>query len=130
MRVLAATTKTQGQRPGDFFWCIEGELVIPPLKVCNQDWEARDLGTGDTGGCGCGRAFTGLGSGKYTTTAEVRELDTDLVRYTAAIIDGIAKQHGRISFGTPVALQLAAAAEAHAIGTVFRYRIGELYIVR
>jgi hypothetical protein len=67
MRLLTATTKTQGHRPDDFAWTIEGELVWPGL-VCATD--ARD----PHGGCGCGRAFSGLNSHRGTTTAEVRDL--------------------------------------------------------
>jgi hypothetical protein len=28
MKVLVATARTQGDRPNDYHWCIEGELVV------------------------------------------------------------------------------------------------------
>ena len=29
MKVLVATTDGQGERPGDYCWCVDGELVTP-----------------------------------------------------------------------------------------------------
>lgn len=68
MKILTATSRTQGQRDSDFHWCIEGELVHFGL-VCAADREDPD------GGCGCGRAFAGLNSHRATTTAMVRDID-------------------------------------------------------
>jgi hypothetical protein len=68
MKLLTATRERQGERSGDFCHAIEGELVILGL-VCATDRENPD------GGCGCGRAFSGLSSKKATTTALVRDLD-------------------------------------------------------
>ena len=69
MKLLTATSRTQGQRDNDFTFCIEGELVIVAMVVCEADQEDPD------GGCGCGRSFGGLNSGKGTTTAVVSDLD-------------------------------------------------------
>ncbi|MFF3912670.1 hypothetical protein ACFYZB_04165 [Streptomyces sp. NPDC001852] len=69
MKLLTATSRTQGQRDSDFNWCIEGELVIVVDVVCERDREDPD------GGCGCGRSFAGLNSSKATTTALVKEID-------------------------------------------------------
>lgn len=68
LKLLVATSRGQGERPGDFCFAVDGELVYLGF-VCARDQEDPD------GGCGCGRAFTGLNSGKASTTAEVRELD-------------------------------------------------------
>src|ERR1700730_357128 len=68
MKVLVATAETQGQRPNDFNYCVEGELVTVGL-VCATDRADPD------GGCGCGRAFAGLNSHRATTTALVREVE-------------------------------------------------------
>ena len=68
MKLLTATRTGQGERPGDFSYAVEGELVILGL-VCATDRNNPD------GGCGCGRAFSGLSSKKATTTALVRDLD-------------------------------------------------------
>jgi hypothetical protein len=68
MKVLVATGRTQGDRKGDFHWCVDGELVRIGL-VC-----ASDEGDPDGGRCGCGRSFDGLNSHRATTTAMVREL--------------------------------------------------------
>lgn len=69
MKVLTASSRTQGQRGSDFTWCIDGELVTPHVVICGKDLADPD------GGCGCGRAFSGLNSHTSTTTAMVRDLD-------------------------------------------------------
>jgi hypothetical protein len=86
MKILTATSRTQGQRDSDFHWCIEGELVHFGL-VCAADREDPD------GGCGCGRAFAGLNSHRATTTAMVRDID-DFTRddYIEAIRSSLAQQ--------------------------------------
>jgi hypothetical protein len=68
MKLLTATHERQGERAGDFCYAIEGELVILG-QVC-----AADRGN-PLGGCGCGRAFSGLRSERATTTALVRDVD-------------------------------------------------------
>jgi len=68
MKLLTATSRTQGQRDNDFNYCTEGEVVINGF-ICDRD---RD--EGPDGGCGCGRSFEGLSSHLPTATAEVREV--------------------------------------------------------
>lgn len=70
MKLLTATQKGQGERDGDFFHAVEGEVVILG-EVCATDQNDP------LGGCGCGRAFSGLLSRRATTTALVRDLDLD-----------------------------------------------------
>ena len=68
MRVLVATHQTNGAVPGDYGFCVEGELVHI------QDPCASDLR--DPGGpCGCGRGFSGMDSHRAITTALVVESD-------------------------------------------------------
>jgi hypothetical protein len=75
MRVLVATHDTNGEVPGDYDFCIEGELVYV------QDPCDRDLRDPD-GGCGCSRGFAGMNSHRACTTAKVvdAELSADDVR--------------------------------------------------
>jgi hypothetical protein len=68
MKLLTATHERQGERDGDFCHAIEGELVLLGF-VCATDEADPD------GGCGCGRAFSGMSSMRATTTALVRDLD-------------------------------------------------------
>jgi len=68
MKLLTATRERQGEQDGDFCFAIEGELVLAGF-VCAEDEADPD------GGCGCGRAFSGMSSMKATTTALVRDLD-------------------------------------------------------
>jgi hypothetical protein len=71
MRLLTATHERQGERAGDFCHAIEGELVLLGF-ICGTDEKIPD------GGCGCGRAFSGMSSMRATTTALVRDLDVSL----------------------------------------------------
>jgi hypothetical protein len=68
MKLLTATHERQGEQAGDFCHAIEGELVLLGF-VCATDEKDPD------GGCGCGRAFSGMSSMRATTTAMVRDLD-------------------------------------------------------
>jgi hypothetical protein len=68
MRLLTATRERQGEDSGDFCHAVEGELVLLGF-VCATDQADPD------GGCGCGRAFSGMSSMRATTTALVRDLD-------------------------------------------------------
>jgi hypothetical protein len=68
MKLLTATRERQGEHDGDFCYATEGELVLLGF-VCATDRNDPD------GGCGCGRAFSGMSSHRATTTALVRELD-------------------------------------------------------
>jgi hypothetical protein len=71
MKLLTATRERQGEQDGDFCFAIEGELVLMGF-VCATDVADPD------GGCGCGRAFSGMSSMRATTTAVVRDLDVSL----------------------------------------------------
>ena len=71
MKLLTATRERQGEQDGDFCFAVEGELVLLGY-VCATDQADPD------GGCGCGRAFSGMSSLKATTTALVRDLDLSL----------------------------------------------------
>jgi hypothetical protein len=71
MKLLTATRERQGDQDGDFCHAIEGELVLLGF-VCATDEADPD------GGCGCGRAFSGMSSMRATTTALVRDLDVSL----------------------------------------------------
>lgn len=69
IKVLVATSKTQGARDNDYNWCIEQELVwFPP--ICRS---SKVNGPDDS--CGCGRGFGGLNSHRATTTAMVQTIE-------------------------------------------------------
>jgi len=65
MKVLAATTETQGERSNDFCFTVPGELLMPSLIECT--------GEKPDGGCGCRRSLGGVSSHVATTTMEVVE---------------------------------------------------------
>jgi hypothetical protein len=85
MKVLVATARTQGSRPNDYHWCIEGELVRIG-EVCARDRSDPD------GGCGCGRGFGGLNSHRATTTAVVAEIPLTHEEYVEAIRSSLQQQ--------------------------------------
>jgi hypothetical protein len=78
MKLLTATHERQGEQDGDFCHAIEGELVLLGF-VCATDEADPD------GGCGCGRAFSGMSSMRATTTALVRDLDVSLADVRLAV---------------------------------------------
>jgi hypothetical protein len=125
LRLLTATDATQGQHPGDFHCCIDGELVMPPAVICDPDEYADDPGTG---GCGCGRSFTGLYSHRGTTTAAIRDLDIDPDEYAAAITDSLERQGWETDGGARTARHLAEIAAGCPVGMVLGHRLGELYV--
>lgn len=78
MRVLVATDRTNGRLPGDYHYCVDGELVYM------QDPCATDMQDPD-GGCGCGRGFAGMNSHRATTTAMVVEAEFDRAQVREAL---------------------------------------------
>jgi hypothetical protein len=85
MKVLTATSQTQGWRENDFCWTVEGELVFFPQIECGR-------GTIDDD-CGCRRSMAGLVSHRATTTMKVTERkDLNPDTYFTLIADGLESQ--------------------------------------
>ena len=82
MKVLTATTETQGWRENDFFCAVEGELVLfPPIECGHGDIDDY---------CGCRRSMAGLGSHRSTTTIKVADRkDIDPDTYHRLISDAL-----------------------------------------
>jgi hypothetical protein len=74
VKILTATSRTQGQRRDDYYWLTDGEPVY--LGMTCDGARADDK-------CGCARAWTGLDSHKAGTTAQVTETDMTRETYTA-----------------------------------------------
>lgn len=114
MKVLVATTTSQGERAGDFSWTLEGELVRLPLLECH-----------DAERCGCGRGFAGVASHLSTTTARVADLPMEHHDYASAITADIASDvpmspddpHFRHAADLEVSY-LVAMADAYPAGTI------------
>jgi hypothetical protein len=123
MKVLVATGWTQGERPDDYHWCIEGELVRIG-EVC-----ARDLADPD-GGCGCGRGFGGLNSHRATTTARIAEVPLSPAEYAEAIRSSLEQQGGDPcrDCATDEARSLAALVADWPAGTVIERRLDDLVV--
>src|SRR4029078_7077281 len=82
MKVLVATRRSQGDRTGDFSFCVPGELVyLSPICDCDRLFPKH--------GCGCSRAVAGLSSLRATTTAEVFDLDFTESDYLEAVASGL-----------------------------------------
>jgi hypothetical protein len=85
MKILVATSFTQGTSPSDYHHCIEGELVWLQ-EPCDRDKNDPD------GPCGCGRGFAGAASHRATTTAMVVESglarDDVVLAFRTSLSDG------------------------------------------
>jgi hypothetical protein len=124
MRLLTATARGQGERDNDFNWCIEGELVIPPLLVCRADRDDPD------GGCGCGRGFGGLASHRATTTALVRDVGMSRDEYIAAVRTSLDDQGWGIASAEPIASEMLAVASALPLDVVIERRLDSIQVRR
>ena len=81
MKVLTATSQTQGLRDSDYCYTLEGELVMFPPIEC------------DCTGCGCRWGMAGLASHRATTTMMVADrVDLDLATYSDLVVGGIKEQ--------------------------------------
>lgn len=74
MKILLASSLTQGQRHDDFCYVPNGEMVLIN-EPCAKD-TASDGTPMPDGVCGCARSFTGIFSQTGTTTALVVDIDT------------------------------------------------------
>jgi hypothetical protein len=121
MKVLVATSDTQGERENDFSFCIEGELVTVGL-VCAADEQDPD------GGCGCGRAFAGLNSHRATTTAKVKEVELSEDDYVEALRSSLAQQGWPTEDVSELATWLAQLVSTWPTGAVIERRLDDIYI--
>lgn len=79
MKVIVASRRTQGTRPDDFSWTLDGELVHLPAIECASG-----------PACGCDRSFAGVASRRATTTAEVAERELTEDQVVRAVLDSLA----------------------------------------
>jgi hypothetical protein len=85
MHVLVATTETQGIRPNDYSWTLEGELVKIPLGRCTKGHVDDD--------CGCSRGMSGVGSSRASTTIRVADMPwMQRPAYAAALVDSYERE--------------------------------------
>ena len=122
MKILVATTKTQGTRKNDFCFVPEGEPLTFGFEC---DHEAID------GNCGCRRALVGIACLKATTTMAVAETATDRAAFIAALV--VSSKTSGFNFGAdqvaPVADEVLRIAGRFPAGTVLERR-GNAFRVR
>jgi hypothetical protein len=104
VKVLIATTQTQGAWVDDFSSTVEGELVFD-AGPCERSIRERDPN------CPCAFSFRGVASGGQTTTCVVADLDMGLREYMRAFRDGLT----RVNVCTECARQYAHAARMLAL---------------
>jgi hypothetical protein len=75
MKIIVATSETQGQKPGDFNFVPDGEIVVVSDCDCLH------------AGCDCVRSMVGINSGKGTTTMKVVESEIMLEEYRRLIVE-------------------------------------------
>lgn len=124
MLLLTATSRTQGNRPGDFCDAVEGELVVI-FTDCRVTAHRDDLMR-----CreGCPARFFGLSTNQMTTTAMVRELRVTSDDYLLAMT-GYAQNSGARaprSMACYLAGAMIRAAAASRSGTVLGLAGGKL----
>ncbi|MFE6967156.1 hypothetical protein ACFVAJ_18730 [Agromyces sp. NPDC057679] len=106
----------KGEKDSDFSWTNDRELVFPVFSCgnCLRDPEA---------GCGCGRSFMGIESGKLTTTAVIVDspITEDLV--TAEFVQEAAKRGWPARIATEWAEEMLSAAARFAVGDVVERRL-------
>jgi hypothetical protein len=73
MKIIVATSETQSQRPGDFNFVPDGEIVTVSDCDCLHPR------------CDCVRSMVGINSGKGTTTMKIVESDITLQEYSRLI---------------------------------------------
>ena len=78
MKLLAATNETQGQRPDDFMWCTEGEIVKFGTECDGEEVDGK---------CGCRRSMVGVQCNKATTTMKVIQVERTREELTDALRD-------------------------------------------
>lgn len=130
MRVLVATHHTNGTAPGDYDFCVEGELVYM------QDPCGRDLRDPD-GPCGCGRGFCGMNSHHATSTAKVVEIKLSEDDVREALTSSL-EAGGWISPSVPPDLAVAMVEQAledmrrvadhFPLGSVVRRRLSRYFV--
>jgi hypothetical protein len=121
MKVLVATSASQGTRDNDYHWCVEGELVWIS-EPCRKDRKDPD------GGCGCGRGFGGLASHRATTTAAVKDIPEFTQRdLEQALRSSLGEQGWPTDHVVEIAGMLADVAAAFPEGTVVERRLWDIH---
>lgn len=116
VKVLVATRRTQGARENDFFWGVPGELVMLG-EVCRKDRDDPD------GRCGCGRSFSGLGSDRAMTTAEIADLDVDHDELVSAVAAALDRQGWGAEHADEVVEEICSIGDTFPAGTVVGRRL-------
>jgi hypothetical protein len=126
MKLLVATTKTQGDKKNDFNWLPSDEYVVMGF-ICDRDTQDPE------GGCGCGRSFEGIDHLKAATTAEVVEVDFDRAKWVDMVRlsktkAGWADMDDFDAFYTAIADEMIGLVADLPVGTVVGRRLDELVI--
>ena len=112
MKVLVATSQTQGERADDYHWCVDGELVWIQ-EPCQRD-RTRAVNS-----CGCGRGYAGLASHRATTTAKVQDLvNLTMEEYILAMRSSFDHSGWPVDLAEVVAREQAGFCESWPNGTV------------
>ncbi|KNZ68650.1 hypothetical protein Tfer_2741 [Thermincola ferriacetica] len=123
MKILVATTETQGQRKSDFCFVPEGEIVTFGFE-CDSDKDNID------GGCGCRRSMVGIDCLRATTTCKVADVRLTKRQYIQKIQASLNKSgFGRIIDTKKEAEELLRIANCFPVGAVVEKR-GSVFQVR
>jgi hypothetical protein len=116
MKILVATSSTQGARANDYNFCVDGELVWIQ-EPCDRGIREPD------GGCGCGRGFAGAASHRATTTAMVTDSALTRAEVMLAFQTSLADGGWPISWYREVTEDNIGMAARFEVGTVVERRL-------
>ena len=112
-QLFISTHHGLGTRTNDFCWTIPGEVVIVPLIEC--DLERVD------DRCGCRRSFTGIDTGRGTTTFEVVNAVTGAEKLAARLFVNL------FTKGWPVTMEQMQGFAEEYLDFVQQFDVGRIY---
>jgi hypothetical protein len=124
MKILTATSETNGRDAGDFDFCRDGELLRFGMECDGED----AMGVAHADRCGCSRSLAGVESSKATTTFRVVEVAWSPETY-ARLIEASLVRDGWVEpgeeatrWGLESSEDVRGVAEAFPVGTILRRR--------
>lgn len=116
-KLFVSTKQTQGERPNDFSYVPEGELVTFAFECDNEQID---------GSCGCRRSMGGVESSGATTTFRVEEVELDEIQLANQIFKGLEKGGWVGLMGGASAGRMAYEDARALIATAAQFEVGDI----
>ncbi|WP_159601511.1 DUF7715 family protein [Agromyces humi] len=121
MKILVATRATQGAKDNDFYWTNDGELVFLGF-TCDRDLRNPEMG------CGCGRSFSGVETGRATTTATVIESEMTREQFESTVEAKFVLDGWDAEFAGDAVDQILWVADRLPVGAIVERRLDEFSV--